>query len=83
MQENFGIGPEQVDALYQYAKCIYECGSYDAAGELLHQYCTYSLDPLKLLSAMWGKLASEILDCNVRPNLNVVLCEHGDLHHMS
>ena len=66
VQEQFGIGPEQVDTLYQYAKCIYECGSYKAAGELLHQYTTYSLDPLKLLSAMWGKLASEILDCNVR-----------------
>lgn len=67
LQEQFGIGPEQVDTLYQYAKCIYECGQYKAAGELLHQYCTFTLDHLKLLSAMWGKLASEILDCNVCP----------------
>lgn len=67
MQENFGIGPEQVETLFDYAKCIYECGDYEAAGELLHQYCTYSVDPQKLLAAMWGKLASEILAFNVRP----------------
>lgn len=67
MQENFGIGPEQVETLFDYAKCIYECGDYEAAGELLHQYCTYSVDPPKLLAAMWGKLASEILAFNVRP----------------
>eukprot|EP00892_Ulva_mutabilis_P009997 jgi/Ulvmu1/736/UM010_0109.1 len=64
LKESFGIGPEQVETLFDYAKCIYECGDYEAAGELLHQYCTYSVDPLKLLSAMWGKLASEILAFN-------------------
>ena len=74
MQEQFGIGPEQVDTLYQYAKSVYEGGNYKAAGELLHQYTTYSLDPLKLLSAMWGKLASEILDCNVRELLTSPRC---------
>ena len=68
MQENFGVGPEQVETLFDYAKCIYECGDYEAAGELLHQYCTYSVDPQKLLSAMWGKLASEILAFSVRPS---------------
>jgi translation initiation factor 3 subunit E len=66
VQERFNIGQKEVDALYHYAKCTYECGDYAGARELLHQYSTYSLDNDKIIAAMWGKLACEILTFNVR-----------------
>ena len=61
VQEEYGIGPAQVDALFHFAKFQFECGSYEASSEFLHHFRTYSLDADKNLQALWGKLASEIL----------------------
>lgn len=60
MQE-FNIGPQQIDALYHYAKFQFECGNYSAASEFLYHYRTLSTDGERNLSALWGKLAAEIL----------------------
>ena len=60
MQE-FSIGPKQIDALYHYAKFQFECGNYSAAAEFLYHYRTLSTDNERNMSALWGKLAAEIL----------------------
>jgi hypothetical protein len=35
LKEEFNIGPEQIDALYQFAKFQFDCGNYSSASELL------------------------------------------------
>lgn len=32
------IGPDQIEALYQYAKFQFECGNYSGAADFLYQY---------------------------------------------
>ena len=39
----------------------FECGNYSAASEFLYHYRTLSTDSERNLSALWGKLAAEIL----------------------
>lgn len=60
------MGPEQIEALYDFGKVVYDSGDYVTARELLHQYSTYSMDAGRTLSARWGMLASEILMQDVR-----------------
>lgn len=55
------IGPEQIEALYQYAKFQFECGNYSGAAEYLYQYRALCTNSERSLSALWGKLAAEIL----------------------
>ncbi|KAG6414140.1 hypothetical protein SASPL_126858 [Salvia splendens] len=55
------IGPEQIDALYDYAKFQFECGNYSGAADYLHQYRALCTNNDKSLSALWGKLAAEVL----------------------
>jgi translation initiation factor 3 subunit E len=61
LQREFGIGPDQVDALYHYAKWNFECGNYSAAAEYLYHYRTLSTHPERNISAQWGKVAAGIL----------------------
>lgn len=61
LQREFGIGSEQVDALYHYAKWNFECGNYSAAVEYLYHYRTLSTHPERNISALWGKVAADIL----------------------
>ncbi|CAD6226178.1 unnamed protein product [Miscanthus lutarioriparius] len=45
LQERYQIGPDQIEALYQYAKFQFECGNYSGAADYLYQYralCTNS-----------------------------------------
>ncbi len=35
LKEEANIGPEQIEALYQYAKFQFDCGNYSMASELL------------------------------------------------
>lgn len=55
------IGPEQIEALYQYAKFQFECGNYSGAADYLYQYRGLCTNSERSLSALWGKLAAEIL----------------------
>ncbi|KAL3910187.1 MAG: hypothetical protein SGPRY_009149, partial [Prymnesium sp.] len=47
-----------------YAKFIFECGDYATASNLLTHYRLLSTNPDKAFSALWGKLACEILLTN-------------------
>lgn len=55
------IGPDQIEALYQYAKFQFECGNYSGAADYLYQYRALCTNSDRSVSALWGKLAAEIL----------------------
>lgn len=55
------IGPDQIEALYQYAKFQFECGNYSGAADYLYQYRALCTNSDRRLSALWGKMAAEIL----------------------
>lgn len=55
------IGPAHIEALYQYAKFQFECGNYSGAADYLLQYRSLCTNSERNLSALWGKLAAEIL----------------------
>jgi translation initiation factor 3 subunit E len=61
LQEQYNIGPPQIEALYHFAKNKFECGNYQDAAEFLYHYRTLATSSEKSLSALWGVLASEIL----------------------
>ncbi|RWR74722.1 eukaryotic translation initiation factor 3 subunit E [Cinnamomum micranthum f. kanehirae] len=61
LNDRFQIGAEQIEALYQYAKFQFECGHYSGAADYLYQYRALCTDSERSLSALWGKLAAEIL----------------------
>ncbi|CAL5227383.1 g10334 [Coccomyxa viridis] len=61
LQEQYQIGPSQIDALYNFAKFQFECGNYSGAAEFLYHYRTLATNSERVLSALWGKLAAEIL----------------------
>eukprot|EP00160_Parvularia_atlantis_P014252 Unigene3433_Nuclearia_a/m.10518 Unigene3433_Nuclearia_a/g.10518 ORF Unigene3433_Nuclearia_a/g.10518 Unigene3433_Nuclearia_a/m.10518 type:complete len:480 (-) Unigene3433_Nuclearia_a:17-1456(-) len=61
LQENYGIKAEDIAILHDYAKFLYNCGNSAAASETLYQFLLLTTDPDKMLSALWGKLATEIL----------------------
>ena len=61
LQEEFDIGADQVEALYQYAKFQFDCGNYSLAAELLQSYRMLCTNGDRNMSALWGKLAAEIL----------------------
>jgi translation initiation factor 3 subunit E len=61
LQNEFQIGPAHVDALFSFAKWMFECGNYNAAHEYLYHYRTLSSHPEKNTSALWGRIASSIL----------------------
>ncbi|KAL2501778.1 eukaryotic translation initiation factor 3E [Forsythia ovata] len=61
LSDRYEIGPEQIEALYQYAKFQFECGNYSGAADYLYQYRALCTNSDRSLSALWGKLAAEIL----------------------
>lgn len=61
LQEDFSIGSDHVEALFQYAKFQFECGNYSMAAELLQPYRTLCTSSERNMSALWGKLSSDIL----------------------
>lgn len=71
LAEKNNITQDMVESLYKYAKLLFECGNYGAveagapmgAAEYLPIYRIMCKDPTSdnALSALWGKLAAEIL----------------------
>ena len=61
LEENNGITSENLTALYKYGKELFDCGSYNEALYYLNYYVR--LDPFSNqgFSALWGKLACNIL----------------------
>ncbi|AQK53610.1 Eukaryotic translation initiation factor 3 subunit E [Zea mays] len=58
---DFEIGLDQIEALYQYAQFQFECGNYSGAADYLYQYGALCTNSERNVSALWGKLAAEIL----------------------
>ncbi|KAJ6790744.1 eukaryotic translation initiation factor 3 subunit E [Iris pallida] len=61
LSDRYQIGSEQIEALYQFAKFQFECGNYSGAADFLYQYRALCTNSDRSLSALWGKLAAEIL----------------------
>ncbi|KAG6470839.1 hypothetical protein ZIOFF_071919 [Zingiber officinale] len=61
LHDSFQIGTDQIEAFYQYAKFQFECGKYSGAADYLYQYHALCTNSERNLSALWGKLAAEIL----------------------
>jgi translation initiation factor 3 subunit E len=61
LQENNNVTSENLNALYKYGKELFNCGSYNEALFYLNYYVR--LDPFSNqgFSALWGKLACNIL----------------------
>ncbi|XP_039793927.1 eukaryotic translation initiation factor 3 subunit E-like isoform X2 [Panicum virgatum] len=64
LQERFQIGPDQIEALYDDAKFQFECGSYSDAAAYLYHYRVLSTNSERSVRALWGMLASGILNRN-------------------
>jgi len=62
LAKSYDFRPEMLDTLYKFAKFHYECGNYSGAAEYLY-FVRVLVPPndKNALSALWGKLASEIL----------------------
>jgi len=62
LSDRFQITGEEVDSLLPLGKLQYECGKYDVAAKILSAYRELvANDSQKLLGALWGLLASNIL----------------------
>lgn len=54
------VTTEDVDAIYELAKFYFECGQYVLSSPLLRRFLELNADPQKELSALWGKIASDL-----------------------
>eukprot|EP01004_Peranema_trichophorum_P004647 NODE_3555_length_1330_cov_33.659486_g3108_i0.p1 GENE.NODE_3555_length_1330_cov_33.659486_g3108_i0~~NODE_3555_length_1330_cov_33.659486_g3108_i0.p1 ORF type:complete len:346 (+),score=35.98 NODE_3555_length_1330_cov_33.659486_g3108_i0:61-1098(+) len=61
LEEEYNITESTLESMYKYAKFQFECGNYSVAAEYLYYYRTLSVSREHDTSAMWGKLAAEIL----------------------
>ena len=61
LRDEHGVGPEDVESLFAYAKFQFECGNYSAAAEFLYHYRSLCTNAEKGAAALWGKFASDIL----------------------
>ncbi|KAI9207858.1 eukaryotic translation initiation factor 3 [Polychytrium aggregatum] len=64
LKENFNFKPEMLTVLYRFAMFQFAVGNYSGTAEMLYHFRILSTDPELNLSALWGKLASEILTQN-------------------
>ena len=61
MQSSVQLDPEQITALYHFGQFQYSYGNYSGAADYLYHFLILSTDSDLNLSALWGKLASDIL----------------------
>lgn len=64
LKENFNLRPEMLSTLYRNAMFQFQVGNYSGCAEMLYHYRILSTDAEQNLSALWGKLAAEILTLN-------------------
>ncbi|KAJ3057563.1 Eukaryotic translation initiation factor 3 subunit E [Rhizophlyctis rosea] len=64
LKDNFGFQPEMLTSLYNFAMYNFAVGFYQGAAEMLYHFRILSTDYEQNLSALWGKLAAEILSLN-------------------
>lgn len=61
LRDEFGVGTEQIDALFHLAKFQFECGDYRGSADHLHNFRSLTISREKNFAALWGKLAAEIM----------------------
>lgn len=61
LEEHHGLTEEKLSAFYRYAKSEFECGNYSFSAFYLSYYRLLDTSSASSFSALWGKLASEIL----------------------
>ncbi|RKO96592.1 hypothetical protein CAUPRSCDRAFT_7952, partial [Caulochytrium protostelioides] len=62
LTEEHGFKVEMLDKFYEGALFQYAIGQYASASDMLYHLLILSTDAEKIASAMWGKLASDILN---------------------
>jgi len=62
--KDLNISPELLDSVYEYAHVSYDIGRYDFSNILLFYFRQLSRDESRRMSALWGKLAGDILVAN-------------------
>eukprot|EP00211_Chloroparvula_japonica_P002264 CAMPEP_0119148204 /NCGR_PEP_ID=MMETSP1310-20130426/41488_1 /TAXON_ID=464262 /ORGANISM="Genus nov. species nov., Strain RCC2339" /LENGTH=429 /DNA_ID=CAMNT_0007140229 /DNA_START=74 /DNA_END=1363 /DNA_ORIENTATION=- len=75
LSEEYGVTQEHLKGFYEFARFQFGCGNYTAAADLLAYYRVLSSSQEKCFSALWGKLAAEIL----MPQWDIAL---GDLKQL-
>ncbi|KAI4527279.1 eIF3 subunit 6 N terminal domain-containing protein [Schizophyllum commune] len=61
LKENYNLTLDQISALYNFGNFQFSYGNYSGAADYLYHFRVLSTDPDLLISAHWGKLASDIL----------------------
>ncbi|EGD78756.1 hypothetical protein PTSG_01734 [Salpingoeca rosetta] len=56
-----GFEPKMLDTMFKAARAYYDLEQYATAGTMLYNYRPLTSDPSKRLSALWGRLAVEIM----------------------
>ncbi|KAF2096803.1 eukaryotic translation initiation factor-like protein 3 subunit E [Rhizodiscina lignyota] len=62
LKENHDVNAEDVNALYEYGRFLFEMGDYGNAAAMLQRFRVLSTDSDLTNSATWGKLASDIIE---------------------
>ncbi|CEQ40504.1 SPOSA6832_02116, partial [Sporobolomyces salmonicolor] len=62
LKENHNMTLEQIALLYRFGQFQYSIGHYAGASDYLYHFRVLSTDSSLVLSAMWGKLAADILE---------------------
>ena len=72
LQEQYQIGPAQIDALYSFAKFQFECGNYSGAAEFLYHYrCAAGANGLDTLCTLHAAGRWHVLACMRTPHFVV------------
>ncbi|KZP07696.1 eukaryotic translation initiation factor 3, subunit 6 [Athelia psychrophila] len=61
LKDNYNLTPAQITALYAFGQFQFTYGNYSGAANYLYHFRVLSTDANLLVSAHWGKLASDIL----------------------
>ncbi|KDQ20948.1 hypothetical protein BOTBODRAFT_26961 [Botryobasidium botryosum FD-172 SS1] len=61
LKDNYNLTLDQITALYNFGQFQYTYGNYSGAADYLYHFRILSTSPQLLLSAHWGKFASDIL----------------------
>lgn len=61
LKETHGVTDQQVSQLYEYGQFLYSMGDYDSASQHLVVYNILAPDNEQTTSALWGRLACDIL----------------------
>ncbi|RKP07229.1 eIF3 subunit 6 N terminal domain-containing protein [Thamnocephalis sphaerospora] len=64
LRERFNLTEDMIRLMYDFGKLQYECANYGGAVDMLYHYRILSIDNETNMSALWGKMASEILTGN-------------------